>query len=56
MTWFGYVLVGVIAFGTLCSVATVGKPRPPLSAEVAVLVVVTNALLIWGAIAVGTTQ
>lgn len=56
MTWFGYVLVGVIAFGTICNVAIVGKPREPLSAEVVMLVVVTNALLIWGAIAVGTTQ
>lgn len=43
-----YFLVGFIAVGTLLTVAAVGKPRRPLEARTAALVVLISALEISG--------
>jgi len=38
------------------TVAQVGKPRKPLEASTAAVIIVIHALLIWGLIAIGTTR
>jgi hypothetical protein len=54
MTWFGWLLVGLIALGGLLSVGQIGRPREPLTPGTGALIVVLDALLILGVVLVGT--
>lgn len=55
MTWFGYLFVALLSLSTLMVVGSIGKPRGPLEPTAAAVIVLINALLILGAITVGTT-
>jgi len=48
MPWYGYVIMGYLAFIALATVYFVGEPREPTKPRVAALVVIIQALLIWG--------
>ncbi len=41
-----YVLAGLIALSTLLTVASVGKQRKPVTAGIAIIVIVVNAAII----------
>ena len=47
-TFVGVAIVAFIFFGSLCAVASVGKPRKPLEPGAAVFTLLFNGLLIWG--------
>lgn len=54
MTWFGWLLIVMWTLSALASVAAVGKPRKPVTASLANYSVLTAAVLILGALAIGT--
>lgn len=51
MTWFGWVFIAVILVSMAATVSSIGEPRKPL---IALLALITIDLLIVGAITVGT--
>jgi hypothetical protein len=48
MPWYGYVIMGYIAFIGLATIYFVGEPREPIKPRAAVIVVLIKALMIWG--------
>ena len=56
MTWFGTFLILYWASNALLTVALIGRRREPLAPGAAAVVVAIYALLIWGALTVGTHQ
>lgn len=53
MTWFGYVLVLLVALWALVAIDLIGKPRGPISQDVAIGRVLIAGLLILGCALVG---
>lgn len=55
MTWFGWLLLSFLAFNATMVVLGVGKPCRPTRPWVALVVLIVDAFLAWGAVVVGTT-
>lgn len=53
MTWILWVVVALLAFGTVVSITQVGKPREPVTPGVAATTVVIQGLIISAIIFVG---
>jgi hypothetical protein len=54
MEWYAYAMVALIAISTLATILTIGKPKVPTTPGMAVAVLVTNGLLIWGILALAS--
>ena len=51
MTWFDWLLVGLLALNAVVSVLLVGEPREPIKPATAALVVMLNSTLVFGVFA-----
>lgn len=49
--WSVRIVSGLLAVGTLLTIAEIGKPRKPTTHATAVMVVMVNALLMWALLA-----
>lgn len=56
MNWFLWFLVGFFMYGGLVTITLVGKPRKPLQADVAAVVVFIDALVIAGIFLFGAAR
>ncbi len=52
MTWLHWLLVGYFTLGIVVSIASVGKPRVPMTPGGAIIGLVINGLLIWVVVAI----
>lgn len=48
MSWFWWVLVVLQCVGSLCTIAMIDRPRPPITRPQAIFSVCLNALLVIG--------
>jgi hypothetical protein len=51
MTWYAWLIVAALVAGALLNVRDIGKPRGPITPAAAMLVIVANALMIYGVVA-----
>lgn len=54
MHWFCWVLAGIMAYGSLGSVANVGKSRKPLTGGAAAVVVLVNGVIVGCLVAIAS--
>jgi uncharacterized membrane protein required for colicin V production len=54
VTWFGIVFVAYLVVTALAVTFLIGKPREPISPGGAAITLIVNALLVWGALTIGT--
>lgn len=50
MPWYIWTIIALTVISSLLTVATIGRPRQPMSAAAAIGVLVVNGLIIWGII------
>lgn len=50
MNWFDWALLSWLTFGTVCTIALIGKPRGPITPGVAVITLLINSALALGAV------
>lgn len=55
MTWYVWLVVALIAVSSMLTIASIGKPRKPMTSGTAVWVLLVNAALVW-AIVAGATR
>jgi hypothetical protein len=54
MPWYAWAMIGWILVGSILTVILVDKPREPISGYVAVLILIVQALYVWGIVSLAT--
>lgn len=53
MEWILWVIVGLLVFGSVSTIVSVGKPKEPTTPVVAAVSTVLTGLIVWAIIGIG---
>jgi hypothetical protein len=51
VTWYAWAILGLVALNVVGNIASIGRPREPISLQLAGLVLIVNSLTAWGPVA-----
>jgi hypothetical protein len=54
MTWYAWTIIATLVLGAGIQIATIGRPREPLTPGVVLVTTVLNGLIVWGIITLAT--